>query len=331
MEQSGLDKILSTMGAYMQSKILLVATKLNIFSAIDGNEVSATDIAAKLNINDHQCEVFLNALTALDFLQKKDGLYKNTSSSKEFLVGSSINYIGDLLIFQENEWESWNYLYETLIQGEAKGIDETVPMKADELNIYIKAMKSIGKYVAAFIASIVHLDSKKTLLDVGCGSGVYSMEFMKKNPKLQVTLLDLSEVIEIAKKYTDSKSDRITYVPISYNTYEFKEKFDCILCSFVLHENTSEKNLYLIKKFAGSVNKNGMIILHDYFTEDDETKPVFPALFSIVMLLQRNNAKSYSVKEVKSWICSAGKFEIKVINLGLQIPSSLIVATKISD
>ena len=69
--------------------------------------------------------------------------------------------------------------------------------------------------------------SIQSILDVGCGSGVYCVEFLKQGKT--VVGLDLAEgMLEIAKEKTADYKDsgRISFILSGYMEYEFHQKFD---------------------------------------------------------------------------------------------------------
>ena len=50
-------------------------------------------------------------------------------------------------------------------------------------------------------------------LDVGCGSGVYSIHFCRRNPKLRATLLDRPAVLDVAEEIvaTSGVAQRVAF------------------------------------------------------------------------------------------------------------------------
>ena len=69
-------------GAYAESRILHAAVELNIFDAIGENRMSVQGISKRLKTNERATELFLNALTALNLLHKKDNLFSLTDLAK---------------------------------------------------------------------------------------------------------------------------------------------------------------------------------------------------------------------------------------------------------
>jgi len=49
-----------------------------------------------------------------------------------------------------------------------------------------------------------------------------------------------------------------------------------------------------------------MIIVHDFILDDTMDGPLFPAIFSLNMLLGTENGQSYSEKQIKNMLADAG-------------------------
>ncbi|MDS0527085.1 methyltransferase domain-containing protein [Clostridium sp. SHJSY1] len=332
MAQNGPEMILKFMGAYMHSKILLVAAKLKVFNHFGNNKLTVKEAADALEMKESYCSFLLNALYKMKFLERlknEDGtiVYFNSTVSKEFLCEDSINYFGDLLIFQENEWDSWSKLYNTFISGEPKALDSE-DMSSEELQIYMKGMNQIGRFTGKAVAASINLQNCHSILDLGCGSGIFSINFKKRNKNLKCTLIDREEVIEIARKnFQKENMDEtdFTFLKGNYLMYPFVNKYDCVFISHNIHEYSSEVTLNLFQNIYQLLNDGGMLIIHDYISTESS---IFPDLFSIGMLMQKQDAHCYSYKELLSMLEVTQFSEVKLVSMGNDIPSSLVIAKK---
>jgi len=92
------------------------------------------------------------------------------------------------------------------------------------------------------------------ILDVGCGSGVYCVEFLKQGK--EVVGLDIAEgMLEIAKQKTSDYRDsgKISFILSGYMEYEFQRKFDAaVLMGFF---DYIKEPVELIKKLKKDVTK----------------------------------------------------------------------------
>jgi len=104
-------------GAYAESRILHAAVELNIFDAIGENRMSVQGISKRLKTNERATELFLNALTALNLLHKKDNLFSLTDLAKEYLVTTSETCYTGMIRFESAMWSVWGELVKAVRTG----------------------------------------------------------------------------------------------------------------------------------------------------------------------------------------------------------------------
>jgi len=104
-------------GYYWETKILLTAVKLRVFSALTSGPGSAESLAARLHWDVRCLPLLLNALVAMRVLEKVDEQYSNSQVTTRYLVQSSSEYVGHLLELHDAEWENWGKLEETIRTG----------------------------------------------------------------------------------------------------------------------------------------------------------------------------------------------------------------------
>ena len=86
------------LGYYWETKILLTAVKLDVFSAIDEKPKAVQDIAGRVQADKPTLALLLNALVAMKLLTKEGDLYGNSSTALKHLVRHSAQYVGHLLL-----------------------------------------------------------------------------------------------------------------------------------------------------------------------------------------------------------------------------------------
>src|SRR5262249_10997083 len=71
-----------------------------------------------------------------------------------------------------------------------------------------------SKVIAPILAERLALQHETLLLDIGGGTGIYSIALLQKHPTLRAILLDLPEVITVAKEFASEYgvSDRLDFI-----------------------------------------------------------------------------------------------------------------------
>lgn len=121
---------------------------------------------------------------------------------------------------------------------------------------YLRGIDNYYWYERAILA-IQRIKPKGTVLDVGCGDGIYSGLFYSKVAK-KVDAIDLDkEVIEHAKAHYPQKN--VTYEVSSIQDWFKKEKrYDIVLLFAVIEHFTPEDGVLVLKGIGKSLTKNGV-------------------------------------------------------------------------
>jgi len=293
--------------SYQKSRILLSAFELDIFTNIDESGSESNQIASTLSLDKHACERLLNALVSLGFLTKKSKVFFNTAESFTFLSKKSPEYLGGLM-HSNHLWTTWSNLTSVVKTGMSAHPAEINERGEEWLFSFINAMHDRGKKQAPQQLANIDLSVTKSVLDIGGGSGAYSMEFVSKKPGIEATVFDLPKVIPITKKFIDKEgySGKIKTYTGDYTTDELPKGFDLVFLSAVIHSNSLEVNQNLIKKCFHSVNHNGKIIIQDWIMNNDRTHPVSGAIFAINMLVGTEAGDTFTEQEVTEMLTSAG-------------------------
>lgn len=301
------DDIRKIASAFQQSRILLTAVELDVFTIIDTHMLTSADVAQKIEADERGTDRLMNALVALGFLRKTKNKFYNTEHASEYLVKDKPAYMGGL-IHTNHLYKTWGTLTDTVRRGGTIREHEINDRGETWLDAFIAAMHYRGMKQAKIIAMMVDLSNVKHVLDIGGGSGAYSIGFINAKNDIRSTVLDLPNVIPLTKKYTirEKLSDHFNYIEGDFNSSDFGSGYDLIFLSAIIHMNSFETNKQLIKKCAAALNPGGQIIILDQIMNDDRTTPANGAMFAINMLVGTQSGDTYTESEICSWLTDAG-------------------------
>jgi len=293
--------------SFQKSRILLSGFELDVFSTIDASGSTNYQIASTLQLDEHACNRLLNALASLGFLSKQNELYFNTPDSFTFLSRKSPDYLGGLM-HTNHLWNTWSNLTQVVRTGTAAHSTEINERGGDWLFSFISAMHDRAKKQAPQQLAGVDLSGINSVLDIGGGSGAYSMEFVSKKTTLEATVFDLPNVVPITGQFIDKEgfSGKIKTHTGDYTTDDLPVGFDLVFLSAVLHSNSLAVNTELIKKCFASLNKKGKILIQDWIMNDERTQPAAGAIFAVNMLVGTEAGDCFTDGEVRKMLQSAG-------------------------
>jgi len=312
------ETILKLAQGFMECKIFHTAAELNLFTLLEQTAMSAGEVAAKISGNARALAVLLDALTAMGLLEKRGQLYRCENEISRMLSERSQETILPMVLHMASLWKRWSRLTDIAKGGGVTDDEFNFVRDTEELRAFIGAMHSIGAPMAQRIAEAVSPGTSRSLLDVGGGSGTYTIAFLRAVPNLRATLFDLPEVIEMARERLRKEDllDRVSLVAGSYYLQEFPEGHDLALISAIIHSNSLEENLELYRKVFRALKPGGRILIRDHVMNPDRSWPRDGAVFAINMLVGTAGGGTYTFEEIEAGLRQAGFGRIRLLKQG---------------
>ncbi len=296
------------LGYYWETKILLTAVKLDVFSAIDERPKSGQDIAGRLQADPPTLGLLLNALVAMKLLTKEAERYGNSSIAIKYLVRSSPQYVGHLLLLHDAEWNNWGNLEETIRTGK-RTVDRHVFETDPELGSHVLAvLNRIGQQSGPDLAKRLKLTGRERMCDLGGGAGTNAIAFCQVYPDLHATVFDLPETLKLTEKTVKEAGleSRIALHPGDFNRDRLGGPYDVILMSDILHYQTFDMNQDLVKKIYGALAPGGRLVIKDRFLDEAGTGPAWTTAFAVHILVNTQKGSCFQASEAMQWLHTAG-------------------------
>lgn len=301
------ERVLETMGKTWQAFALQAAVKLDVFSAIGRESLSAETAAHRLQADLRGISTLLNALCAMKLLVKEKGTYRTTAASAALLCKDSPRYLGHIIMHYHHLSSSWLRLDEAAREGRPLRID-LLERSEEEQESFLMGMFDLASPLAPQIAELVDLSRRRRLLDLGGGPGTYAIYFCLKNPELKATVYDLPSARGCAQKTIErfGLSDRISFQEGNYLEDPLPGRYDVAWLSHILHSEGETACAAIIGKAVAALEPAGMMLVHEFILNDAMDGPLFPALFSLNMLLLTPQGRSYTDAQLKGMLSKGG-------------------------
>jgi hypothetical protein len=256
----------------------------------------------------------LTLLCAMDLLENRAGVFHLTPTAREHLVRSSQWYLGpyyeslkerpvsvDLLrVLRTGKPASWG--------SDKKEKDWHKAMESETFaESFTAGMDCRGVYMGPAVAKAVDLSSRRHLLDIAGGSGIYACSLVTHWPGLRATVLEKPPVDRIAAGAIAKRgcSDRVSVVAGDMVAAPHPTFADVHLYSNVLHDWDEPMVRALLKKSFDALPPGGMVLVHDAHLDADKRGPLHVAEYS-VLLMHSTEGRCYSVAEMDSYFRAAG-------------------------
>jgi 2-hydroxy-4-(methylsulfanyl)butanoate S-methyltransferase len=277
--------------SYHHFPALAVADDLGIFDLLATSPLDAEGVVSALGLSVRGGQILLRLLTVLGLLRLEGGRLRLTERVRPLLVKESPYYWGAML---RMTWdERCSALREAVKTGAPPGYrgrdlwqtHMEVPRQAE---IFTRAMDAHSRLAAEMMARSLDLAGTRRLLDVGAGSGVFSLAMLRQAPWLEATLLDLPPICEIARPLVEEKgmTDRLRLLPADMFGAAWPAGFDLVLLADVFHDWDDERCLELARRSLAALNRDGRVLVHEMLLEGEGAQNrVTAASYSVAMLL----------------------------------------------
>lgn len=301
------EQIRDTAYAFQESRILLTAHELGLFTALGNGRHTSAAVASILGTDHRATDRLMNALCAMGLLTKENGRFSNSPAAAQYLVRESPGYLGGLM-HTVNLWNTWTTLTEAVRRGTSVRL-RNVDQKEDQWrSAFIAAMHDRAVRQAPVVVGQIDLSNVTRVLDVGGGSGAYAMAFVRARAGISATVFDLPEVVPLTRTYIENEglSQSVTTVPGDYLKDGLGTDFDLVFLSAIVHSNSPGENSELILKCARALRPGGCVVVQDFIMDEERLTPSHGALFALNMLVGTESGDTYTEAEVSGWMTAAG-------------------------
>lgn len=328
-------KIMQTGMAFWSSKTLLSAVELGVFTLLAKGGLDLKTLEDRLDLHTRASQDFFDALVALGFLQRENGVYSNTPETALYLDKNKPTYVGGLLeMANSRSYPFWGSLTEALRTGEhqneSKGgvnLFETLYKDPARLKEFLSAMTGVSLPAAAQIARKFDWSRYKTFTDVGAAQGGVAVQIALQHPHLRGMGFDLPMVKPVFEEYAAAfqLQDRLKFQAGDF----FKEELpasDVIIMGHILHDWDLETKRMLIGKAYRALPQGGAFVVFEALIDDDRSQNAFGLLMSLNMLIETPGGFDYTGADCSRWLKEAGFRETNVVHLAG--PDSMVVGIK---
>jgi hypothetical protein len=330
------DHILRVGMGFLASKTLLSALEMGLFTELANRSEDLETLQGRLGLHPRAARDFLDALVALQFLERRDGKYGNTPSTEFFLDKDKPSYIGGILEMANHRlYPFWGHLTTALRTGlpqnESKdgGPDPFVALYADpaRLKNFLRAMTGVSHGANMAIARQFPWHQHRTVVDVGTAQGDLITQVALANSHIEGTGFDLPAAGPAFEEYVEANglSGRVKFAPGSFFDQPLP-KADVVMMGHVLHDWDLETKRILIAKAWDALPPGGAYIVYESLIDDDRSVNAFGLLMSLNMLIETPGGFDYTGSDCAGWMKEAGFRETRVEHL--VGPDSMVIGIK---
>jgi SAM-dependent methyltransferase len=322
--------ILHTQFAYTLARVVMAATRLGVFDALEDEPLAAAEVARRCSTDPAATEKLLFALGGAGYVQARDQGYALTARSRKWLRRDSPDSVADKLLLQFLEWEWMERSEDYVRSGQPFELHETLP--ADEWSTYQRGMRAMAAPLASEFARRLRAPkASKDMLDIGGSHGYYSVLLCRRHEGLRSIVLDLPEAVEHAAPLLagEGMGDRVVHRAGNALTDDLGvEAYDIVIAAQLVHHFSGEQNRELAAHVARALRPGGIYAIIDAF------RPARPndagqlaALLEFYFALTSQSG-TWTPEEMADWQRNAGLRPTRTMRFRTAPGAGAQVATK---
>ncbi|MEZ5225188.1 MAG: methyltransferase [Acidimicrobiales bacterium] len=304
--------------AFTQSAVFYAAIDIDLVSHISAGADSIASIATATGMSELNAERLVTVALAMGLLEYDDERrIVNAADCEKFLVKGTDRYAGAWMNFTRPEVPQWFSMTERLL-------DPTPPRELgmyDDLTVeqarrYHAATYSIGMGAGRRFCRQVDLSGRTKLLDLGGGSGAYSINAVQAFPGLSAVVFDLPPVTVVTQEYLDRNgvADRVTTHGGDFINDELPQGCDVVVMASNLPIYDAKNIAKVVAKAFDALEPGGEMHLVGETLDADGVGPLDAALWGLAELNYGSGGRAHSDAECIGYFEAAGFVDVENVD-----------------
>lgn len=319
--------------SFAASRILTTAMELDVFTPLAAGSKTASELVDATGYSVRGLPMLLDALAPLGLLSKDNGRYALTPVSENYLVKGKPEYIGPALIQASTQLlRSWDQLADSIRTGKPYSAVEEQKAAEEFFPALVRWLHVSNAEPARKLAEVLRASTPRNpvVLDVACGSGIWSIRFAQAEPTAQIIANDFPKVLEtVTCGYVEREglAGRCRFVPGDIKQAQILGgSCDVILLGNIIHSEGEEASRAIFRKCFELLKPGGQLAIIDMIPNDERTGPPFALVFALNMLVNTKHGNTYTLREYRGWLAEAGFREVATVDIASHSPA--VIARK---
>jgi hypothetical protein len=302
------ERIRAASSAYWEACALHAAVQTGVAAALAQAPASASELSARLELDQRGLDILLRALLVLGLLRLEQGLYVLDPQAAPSLTPGLPTDSSNAILHMADMVKDWAQLAQCVRQGQpVEHPGHKDPGPNPERQHFYRAMRDIARQQSRGLAARLGLRPGMRLLDMGGGPGVYALAFSQEVPGLRATVYDLPGAEPFFRE------EAANYPGARVNFFQGDYLQDQVLgggpyevawLSQILHGEGPGQCLEMLRKAVAALAPGGQLWVQEFVV----TVPGHPfaGLFGLNMLVNTRQGQAYSLEELLAMLGRAG-------------------------
>ncbi|MDQ1279683.1 MAG: Methyltransferase [Thermoproteota archaeon] len=270
-------------------KLLLTGIELKVFNQLS-KPTSVDALVQAIGTHPGNTGIFFDSLTAIDLIQKKNGLYRNSPIAQAFLVEDSPTYLRAALQLLHSQLSPENL--SKLIKERPPPMLETA-FSEDMFAQEYASLEQAGyaQIMVDAVSELPEFPSFRKILDLAGGLGIVGVAVVAAHPSMKGVIFDLPPMVKVAETFIRKygMEDKMEVLGGDGFRDSIGDGYDLVLvCSSL--QSYMDKFDSVVKKVYDALNPGGVFISYFYGLTYERTKPEITVLLLLSMAMAGQDA-----------------------------------------
>jgi demethylspheroidene O-methyltransferase len=320
---------------FVYSQILQSAIRLKLFPMLAEGAGTLPVLAARMGLPEASAERLLKAAVALELIEPRSGGRYGLAD-----LGAAVLANPGITAMVEHHAVLYADLADpvAMLRSGAKDTalgaywryarnPEPVSVTEGEIANYTELMAASQGFVADDATAAYDFSRHRRMLDVGGGNGSFCVSVAKRAPALQMTVLDLPSVAEVARQHIERQgfASRISAVGGDAIAGPLPEGHDLITFSRILHDHDEPAVRAMLRHARAALAPGGTLLIAEPMADAAGTSRMGDAYFGFYLFAMGSGRPRTRI-EISNLLQEAGFVSIEPLSTPRPLLVSLLAA-----
>ncbi|MGW5233534.1 methyltransferase [Streptomyces nodosus] len=312
--------------------VIEAAHDLGVFAELSTGPKTSDQLATACDAEKRAMRVLMDGLYAYDIVDRipadaGPALYRMSEEMHECLLpGGLFSLVGKIEYDRQLAWHSWRNLADAVRRDNR---DETGGLQLNQIteHNYESLVRGINFWAPPIVEALRGgfetlewpTDRPASVLDIGCGTGLYSQLLLRAFPEWRATGLEAPNIAPIARAQAErlGVADRFDVQVRDFWTESWGSDHDLLVFVNIFHLQTPESAQELLRRSKEALSTDGLVCIADHLvTDEKDAKSIqdrFAMLFAASMLAT-GGGDAFLLDDYDRWLASAGLRRVAVLD-----------------